>query len=230
MGLWTGSGPRHTSEYLQAQRKPQEIPERAICLATVPCSREDGDFLDSGMAGVGIIGLWFTALVNYESRCRLIFVFPLFSPLIAGKPPCLPGRWRGWLRPRQQPSAPAFERRRRQEAGDGTTPQATEAAGLDRPSKRFGPPGREGPRSAAKWSAPSKRSFCSSGSDTNRTTVRSLSPAQRPASLPLQMVHYASALMPQAAGAHSSGGRRGMLPRITNSVPLGVKFRHRNSV
>ena len=113
LGLWTGSGPRHTSEYLQAQRKPQEIPERAICLATVPCSREDGDFLDSGMAGVGIIGMWFTALVNYESRCRLIFVFPLFSPLIAGKPPCLPGRWREWLRPRQQPSAPAFERRRR---------------------------------------------------------------------------------------------------------------------
>ena len=36
----------------------------------------------------------------------------------------------------------------------------------------FGLLGRKGPRSAAEWSAPWKRSFCSSGPDKNRTVVR----------------------------------------------------------
>ena len=46
-------GPRHTWECLQAQRNAPEVPGLGIFLATLACSGEDGDSLDSGLAGGG---------------------------------------------------------------------------------------------------------------------------------------------------------------------------------
>src|ERR1019366_3053027 len=47
------SGPRSTSNHIQGQGSASEIPRRPIFLATVTCSREDGDSLGSGLAEGG---------------------------------------------------------------------------------------------------------------------------------------------------------------------------------
>ena len=56
-------------------------------------------------------------------------------------------------------------------SGADTAPRYSHLLVGGRPSYVF-PPWREGPRSAAEWSAPWKRSFCASGSDKNRTVSR----------------------------------------------------------
>ena len=51
--LQTSFGPRNTRNHVQAQGDAQEVPRRPIFLATVTCSREDGDSLGSGLAEGG---------------------------------------------------------------------------------------------------------------------------------------------------------------------------------
>src|ERR1035437_2813400 len=48
--------PRSTWNHVQAQGSAPEIPRRPIFLATVTCSREDGDSLDSCQVGGGDYG------------------------------------------------------------------------------------------------------------------------------------------------------------------------------
>src|ERR1039458_561671 len=47
------SGPRHTWDQVQAQGNAPEIPRRAVFLASLMCSREGGDSLESCLAGGG---------------------------------------------------------------------------------------------------------------------------------------------------------------------------------
>src|ERR1019366_8617691 len=76
------SGPRHTWEYVQDQGKAPEVPRRATFLATASFSGEDGDSLDSGLAGVGIIAAWFAGGI-----CDFGILNWLTSEVCCGPPP-----------------------------------------------------------------------------------------------------------------------------------------------